>query len=151
MQYGGFSEDGAARRPCPSRRGGSHHAGALLLAGCGAANEAAPAGGSARSASSAPTVTGTISGAGASSQQAAMQAWIAGFTGANPDANINYDPSGSGAGRTQFLGGGVAFAGSDACLKAEELTQAQDSAAAATSSRSRPTSRRSRWSTTCRA
>ena len=47
-----------------------------------------------------------------------MQAWIAGFTGANPDATVNYDPSGSGAGRTQFLAGGVAFAGSDAYLKA---------------------------------
>ena len=80
-------------------------------------------GGSGGSASAAPTVAGTIAGAGASSQQAAQEAWIAGFTGANPDANITYDPSGSGAGRTQFLGGGVAFAGSDAALKDEELTQ----------------------------
>jgi phosphate transport system substrate-binding protein len=99
-------------------------AGALLLAGCGAANESAPAsGGSGGSASAAPTVAGTIAGAGASSQQAAQEAWIAGFTGANPEANITYDPSGSGAGRTQFLGGGVAFAGSDAALKDEEITQ----------------------------
>jgi phosphate transport system substrate-binding protein len=97
-------------------------AGALLLAGCGAANESAPAGGNAGN-SAAPTVSGTIAGAGASSQQAAQEAWIAGFTGANPDANITYDPSGSGAGRTQFLGGGVAFAGSDAALKDDELTQ----------------------------
>lgn len=102
-------------------------AGALLLAGCGAANEtAAPAaGGGGTGGSAAPTVTGTIAGAGASSQQAAQEAWIAGFTGANPDANITYDPSGSGAGRTQFLGGGVAFAGSDAALKDDELTQAR--------------------------
>jgi phosphate transport system substrate-binding protein len=99
-------------------------AGALLLAGCGAANESAPAGGgSGGGASAAPTAAGTIAGAGASSQQAAQEAWIAGFTGANPDANITYDPSGSGAGRTQFLGGGVAFAGSDAALKDEEITQ----------------------------
>ena len=54
-----------------------------------------------------------------------MQAWIAGFTGANPDATVNYDPVGSGAGRTQFIAGGVAFAGSDAYLKQDELTQAQ--------------------------
>jgi phosphate transport system substrate-binding protein len=96
----------------------------VLLAGCGAANESAPAGGSAPSAGGA-ALSGTISGAGASSQQAAMQAWIAGFTGANPDATVNYDPAGSGAGRTQFLSGGVAFAGSDAYLKADELTKAQ--------------------------
>ncbi|HSU09247.1 MAG TPA: phosphate ABC transporter substrate-binding protein PstS [Pseudonocardia sp.] len=96
----------------------------VLLAGCGAANESAPAGGSAPSAGG-TALSGTISGAGASSQQAAMQAWIAGFTGANPDATVNYDPAGSGAGRTQFLSGGVAFAGSDAYLKADELTKAQ--------------------------
>ena len=71
----------------------------VLLAGCGAANESAPpSGGSGRSASAAPTIAGTIAGAGASSQQAAQEAWIAGFTGANPEANITYDPSGSGAG-----------------------------------------------------
>ena len=97
----------------------------VLLAGCGAANESAPAGGAAPSAGG-TALSGTISGAGASSQQAAMQAWIAGFTGANPDATVNYDPAGSGAGRTQFLSGGVAFAGSDAYLKADELTKAQD-------------------------
>ena len=119
----------------------------VLLAGCGAANESAPAGGAAPSAGG-TALSGTISGAGSSAQQAAMQAWIAGFTGANPDATVNYDPAGSGAGRTQFISGGVAFAGSDAYLKADELTKAPGSAARATSSRSRPTSRRSPWSTT---
>ena len=54
-----------------------------------------------------------------------MQAWNAGFTGANPGATVNYDPVGSGAGREQFLAGGVAFAGSDAYLNDEELTTAQ--------------------------
>lgn len=96
----------------------------VLLAGCGAANESAPAGGTAPSAGG-TELSGTISGAGASSQQAAMQAWIAGFSGANPDATVNYDPAGSGAGRTQFIAGGVAFAGSDAYLDEEELPQAQ--------------------------
>ncbi|GAA4702140.1 phosphate ABC transporter substrate-binding protein PstS [Pseudonocardia yuanmonensis] len=97
--------------------------GAIVLAGCGAANEGSSAGG----ASSAPSanVSGTISGAGASSQQAAMQAWIAGFTGANPDATVNYDPVGSGGGRTQFVEGGTAFAGSDAYLKDQQLEQAR--------------------------
>jgi len=98
----------------------------VLLAGCGAANESGPAsGGGGAAAPSGANLSGTISGAGSSAQQAAMQAWIAGFTGANPDATVNYDPAGSGAGRTQFLAGGVAFAGSDAYLKADELTKAQ--------------------------
>jgi phosphate transport system substrate-binding protein len=98
--------------------------GALLLAGCGAANEtSAPSGGSSTGEASA---SGTIAGAGASSQQAAMEAWIAGFIGANPDANVTYDPAGSGAGRTQFIAGGVAFAGSDAYLKDQQLTDAKN-------------------------
>ena len=97
--------------------------GALLLAGCGASNEsggsAAPSGGASAA------VSGTISGAGASTQQAATQAWVAGFNAKNPDATINYDPSGSGAGRTQFIAGGVDYAGSDSAMKADELTKAK--------------------------
>lgn len=92
---------------------------ALFVAGCGAANEG---GGSGEQQGG---VSGSIAGAGASSQQAAMQAWIAGFGGANPDATINYDPVGSGGGRSQFVEGGVQFAGSDAYLEDEQLTQAQ--------------------------
>lgn len=97
--------------------------GAIVLAGCGAANEGSSAGGS----STAPSanVSGTISGAGASTQQAATQAWVAGFTGSNPGATINYDPSGSGAGRTQFIAGGVDWAGSDAYIKGDEVAKAQ--------------------------
>ncbi|MFR9804832.1 phosphate ABC transporter substrate-binding protein PstS [Pseudonocardia sp. RS010] len=97
--------------------------GAIVLAGCGAANEGSSAGGE----SSAPSsnVSGTIAGAGSSAQQAAMQAWIANFTGANPDATVNYDPVGSGGGRTQFVEGGTAFAGSDAYLEGDQLEQAR--------------------------
>jgi phosphate transport system substrate-binding protein len=98
--------------------------GALLLAGCGAANESAPQSGGA-GAPATSNVSGTIAGAGSSAQQAAMQAWIAGFTSIAPDATVNYDPSGSGAGRDQFIGNAVQFAGSDAALSDEELPKAQ--------------------------
>ena len=54
-----------------------------------------------------------------------MQAWIAGFTGANPGATVNYQPVGSGGGRTQFVQGAVQFAGSDAYLKDDQLNQAR--------------------------
>jgi phosphate transport system substrate-binding protein len=99
--------------------------GAMLLAGCGAANETAapPAGGDAGAA--ATDASGTIAGAGATSQQAAMEAWIAGFSSVAPDATVNYDPTGSGAGRTQFTAGAVQFAGTDAALDDEELPAAQ--------------------------
>lgn len=84
---------------------------ALTLSGC-AANEGAPA----------SDLTGTLNGAGASSAGSAQEAWIAAFQTANSGVTINYDPSGSGAGRESFLAGAVAFAGTDSYLKDEELT-----------------------------
>ena len=69
-------------------------------------------------------LSGSLDGAGASSQESAMQAWIAGFGSAYPDVVVGYDPVGSGGGRTQFVEGGVAFAGSDAPLDESELEAA---------------------------
>lgn len=71
------------------------------------------------------SLSGEIDGAGASSQEAAMQAWIAGFGANNPDVTIAYDPVGSGGGRTQFGEGAVDFAGSDAALKDDERAAAE--------------------------
>ncbi len=68
-------------------------------------------------------VSGTLVGAGASSQAAAMQGWQAGFQGLNPDSTVEYDPIGSGGGRETFLAGGTDFAGSDAALKDDEFAQ----------------------------
>jgi phosphate transport system substrate-binding protein len=100
-------------------------AGTLALAACGASNEtsASSSTGSGSSTSSAPQLSGSLSGAGSSAQQAAMTAWQAGFNSSQPGVTVNYDPAGSGAGRKQFLAGGVPFAGSDAALSADELTQ----------------------------
>ena len=91
---------------------------AALVAGCGAANESGGSGGSGGA-------SGTISGAGATSQQAAMQAWKAAFEGANSGATVNYDAVGSGGGRSQFVEGGVAFAGTDSAIKDDELQKAK--------------------------
>lgn len=93
---------------------------ALGLSACGASNEGGDSG------SSDSSLSGTLSGAGASSQEAAVGSWQAGFQSANPDVTVNYDPAGSGAGREQFLAGGVDFAGSDAFLDDEELTKATE-------------------------
>ena len=100
-------------------------AGSLALAACGGSDDEAPAGGGANAAE-AESLSGTLAGAGSSAQEAAMQGWIAGFQTDNPDVTVNYDPSGSGAGREQFLSGGVAFAGSDAALDEEELALAEE-------------------------
>jgi phosphate transport system substrate-binding protein len=97
-------------------------AGTVALSACGAANEQ----GTTSAGSGGGELSGTLNGAGASSQQAAMQGWTAGFSSAQPGVTINYDPVGSGGGREQFLAGGVDFAGSDAALDDEELTQAQE-------------------------
>ncbi len=96
---------------------------AVTLTACGAVNERE--GMSAAGAAPEFGISGTISGAGASSQSAAVEAWKAAFEGSNMDATVNYDPLGSGGGRTQFLDGGVQFAGSDAALSDAELARAK--------------------------
>ena len=91
---------------------------ALGLSACGAANEETDT-------ASSSDLSGQISGAGATSQEAAMAAWQAGFQSANPEVTVNYDPVGSGSGVEQFLSGGVAFAGSDSYLEDAELAKAE--------------------------
>ncbi|MFN3255786.1 MAG: phosphate ABC transporter substrate-binding protein PstS [Ilumatobacter sp.] len=66
-------------------------------------------------------LSGTLVGAGASSQAAAMQGWQVGFQELNPDVTVEYDPIGSGGGRERFLEGATTFAGSDAALKDDEF------------------------------
>ena len=101
---------------------------ALTLAACGSDNATGDSSseGSTSTDSSMAALSGELNGAGASSQESAMGAWRAGFQAANPDVVVNYDPVGSGGGRTQFLDGSVAFAGSDAALDEDELAQAAD-------------------------
>jgi len=94
--------------------------GALALTGC-ATNEGSTPATSAPSEAPASALSGTIAGAGASSQGAAQESWIAAFQTANEAVTISYDPSGSGAGREAFIGGGVAFAGTDSSLSDEEI------------------------------
>ncbi|MFF1635945.1 phosphate ABC transporter substrate-binding protein PstS [Leifsonia sp. NPDC058248] len=66
-------------------------------------------------------LSGTLNGIGSSAQGTAQTTWIAGFQQDNPKVTINYDPQGSGAGRTSFISGAADFAGSDAALKDTEL------------------------------
>jgi phosphate transport system substrate-binding protein len=97
-------------------------AGTLALSACGAVNEqpgyAGSAGGSGNQ------LSGSLNGAGSTAQQAAMQGWTAGFNATQPKVTVNYDAVGSGGGRTQWLAGGVAFAGSDSALSDDELAKA---------------------------
>lgn len=88
---------------------------AIALSSC-AANE-----GGAASEETASSLSGNLVGAGSSAMDAAQQAWIAEFQTANPDVTIDYDPSGSGAGRDTFLEGASDYAGSDRAFDDEEI------------------------------
>lgn len=91
---------------------------ALALAGC-AANEGGDGGSSEEPTES--TLSGTIDATGASSQAAAQEAWVAAFQTSNPDVTVNYEPTGSGTGRENFLEGGSNFIGSDRAFNDEEI------------------------------
>lgn len=88
--------------------------GALVLSACATNETETPE-------ETASTLSGTLVGAGASSMGAAQETWIAAFQTANPDVTVTYDPTGSGAGRETFAGGGSDFAGSDRAFNDEEL------------------------------
>ncbi|RFT37273.1 phosphate ABC transporter substrate-binding protein PstS, partial [Bifidobacteriaceae bacterium NR015] len=76
-----------------------------LCATCAACGDNAPADNSNASGSQNTKISGNFQGSGASSQQVAMEAWIAGFQSKNPGAKIAYNPTGSGAGVTTFMTG----------------------------------------------
>jgi phosphate transport system substrate-binding protein len=87
---------------------------AIVASACGSSDD------SGSSSSSGGDLSGQVAGAGATSQEAAQEAWIAEFENANSGATVSYDAVGSGGGREQFIAGGVAYAGSDAALEEEE-------------------------------
>lgn len=78
------------------------------------------------------SLTGEYAGAGASSQQTAVEAWIEGFRSIAPKATVAYNPSGSGAGVSTFLTGSTAWAGSDKALSADEVEQSKSVCASGT-------------------
>lgn len=105
----------------------------IALTGCSAANDpgsdATGSGGGAGSTASltSQSLSGTLNGGGSSAQEAAQAAWRAGFQAEFAAVTVNYDPVGSGTGRTNFLSGAYSFAGSDSALKdGEELASAKE-------------------------
>ncbi|PWB98159.1 phosphate ABC transporter substrate-binding protein PstS [Salinibacterium hongtaonis] len=89
-------------------------AGSVVLSSC-AANEASS------SEPSESSLSGTLVGGGASSQATAQEAWVAAFQTANSGVTVEYDPTGSGTGRDNFIAGANSFTGSDRAFKDEEL------------------------------
>ncbi|MHA7282628.1 phosphate ABC transporter substrate-binding protein PstS [Arthrobacter sp. TMS2-4] len=99
---------------------------ALALTACGSDNATGEAPAADGGNATEGAVSGTLTGAGASSQNAAMTAWQDGFASANSGATVQYSPDGSGAGREAFLAEAVQFAGSDAYLNDEEYAATQE-------------------------
>jgi phosphate transport system substrate-binding protein len=104
----------------------------MSLAACGSDDSASsdsssPASGteSASEESTAEQLSGSLAGAGATSQEAAMEAWKAGYAALQPDVTLSYDAVGSGAGIKQFTDGQVVWAGSDAPLEDDDIAAAE--------------------------
>jgi phosphate transport system substrate-binding protein len=70
--------------------------------------------------------TGQLVGEGASSQQNAMDYFGQKYQAAVSGATLAYTASGSGSGRTNFVGGQVAFAGSDSPLSDDQVDPAAE-------------------------
>ncbi|MET8955357.1 phosphate ABC transporter substrate-binding protein PstS [Streptomyces sp. NPDC004393] len=104
--------------------------GALALTACGSddTGKTNNSSGSSASASSSSAVKcdnakGQLQASGSSAQKNAIDAWVKQYTQSCHDVQINYNPTGSGAGVTAFLGGQTAFAGSDSALKPDAVAQ----------------------------
>jgi phosphate transport system substrate-binding protein len=73
--------------------------------------------------SSAAAVSGTINAAGSTFQTNFQQAAISGFKSVQSGVTVNYDPVGSGTGRTDLYSNTVLFAGSDSPIPASETSK----------------------------
>ena len=102
----------------------------LTLAACGSDNNTGSSttttSASASGASSAPAVacgSGQMMGAGSTAQANAVAIWVRNFQEQCSGVTINYQGTGSSAGRTTFLAGKTAFAGSDAAMSAADIAK----------------------------
>ncbi|MDG4665559.1 phosphate ABC transporter substrate-binding protein PstS [Mycobacterium sp. 236(2023)] len=102
---------------------------ALTLAGCGSDNNA-PSGSSESGSSSASAADcggkAAVTAEGSTAQQNAIALFNQVWSQKCQGKNLSYNPTGSGAGREQFVAGNVDFAGSDSAIKEEQAQQAAE-------------------------
>ncbi|CAL9526771.1 Phosphate-binding protein PstS 3 [Streptomyces sp. enrichment culture] len=101
--------------------------GALALTACGSDETGDTGSGDSSASAKAGSIdcgdaSGQLQASGSSAQNNAIGAWVKQFAAACKSVQINYNPTGSGAGITAFTQGQTAFAGSDSALKPEEIT-----------------------------
>ncbi|MGV0812337.1 phosphate ABC transporter substrate-binding protein PstS [Mycolicibacterium boenickei] len=103
---------------------------ALTLTACGSDNNAGTSGGDATTggAASAAECGGknSLTAEGSTAQQNAIAEFNKAWGAACPGKNLSYNPTGSGAGREQFIAKQVDFAGSDSALKGDQVKAAAD-------------------------
>lgn len=105
--------------------------GALALTACGSDETGgSSSGGDASATAQAGNIDcgdakGQLQASGSSAQKNAIDAWVKQYSAACKGVQVNYNPTGSGAGITAFLQGQTAFAGSDSALEAEEIEQSK--------------------------
>ncbi|GGV53498.1 phosphate-binding protein PstS [Streptomyces longisporoflavus] len=100
--------------------------GALALTACGSDDTSGGSGGSGEKTNANANIKcddakGQLAASGSSAQKNAIDAWRKVYSTACKDVQLNYNPTGSGAGITAFMQGQTAFAGSDSALKPEEI------------------------------
>ncbi len=100
--------------------------GALALTACGSDDTGGNSSGGDASAAANSNIKcedakGQLQASGSSAQKNAIDAWVKQYVAACNGVQINYNPTGSGAGITAFTQGQTAFAGSDSALKPEEI------------------------------
>jgi phosphate transport system substrate-binding protein len=108
-------------------------AAAIALAACSSSSSSsssAPSSAAANSpaaASSSPSTSasasGTISGAGSTFQTNFQQGAISAFKSVDPNITVNYNPVGSGTGRTDLYSNTVLYAGSDSPIPSKEASK----------------------------
>ncbi|MEU7584152.1 phosphate ABC transporter substrate-binding protein PstS [Streptomyces sp. NPDC041068] len=102
--------------------------GALALTACGSDDTSGDGGGKETNANAnikCDDAKGQLAASGSSAQKPAIDAWRKVYTANCKDVQLNYNPTGSGAGITAFLQGQTAFAGSDSALKPEEIEKSK--------------------------
>jgi phosphate transport system substrate-binding protein len=100
---------------------------AIIATACG--KEDAPtasAGASPARSASSGGASASLIGAGSTFVNPAMTAWISKYKTVNADVSINYQAIGSGGGVTQLIAQTIDFADSDAFMKPDELSAAQN-------------------------
>jgi phosphate transport system substrate-binding protein len=78
---------------------------------------------SASSSASTSSVSGTIKAAGSTFQTNFQQSAISAFKSSNPNITVDYDPVGSGTGRSDLYSNTVLFAGSDSPVPSKEAKE----------------------------